>query len=212
MSKQPFPGNQIPAARINPSAQYFLQQIPLPNARGRSLNYVGTPSSETENQFLIKSDYYFGKQQLTGSYFFTDYKRPPVIPTGNVLASTGSGNRVRVQNVSVNHTYMSFSDASLRQYVRTGSSARRLAVQRAFWFPRCRCQIAAPDPPELSLSVSGNFSIGTNHIGDFDRSDFTFREVATKQAGAHELKFGGEAVRLTNHIINTFQMAGSIYI
>ncbi len=209
VSKQPFPGNQIPAARLNQSAQYFLQQIPLPNGSGRNLNYVGTPSSETEDQFLIKSDYYFGKQQLTGSYFFTDYKRPPVIPTGNVLASTGSGNRVRVQNVSVNHTYM-VSPTLL--FVSTFGLARQRGGSLSsapFGFPDAGVKIAAPDPPELSMSVSGNFSIGTSHIGDFDRSDFTFREVATKQAGAHELKFGGEVVRLTNHIINTFQMAGS---
>jgi len=209
VSKLPFPGNQIPVARISPAAQYFLKQIPLPNGTGRNLNYSGTPSSETENQFLVKSDYYVGKQQFTGSYFFTDYKRPPVIPSGNVLASTGSGNRVRVQNVSINHTYMS---SPTLLFVSTFGLARQRGGSLSsapFSFPDAGVKIASPDPPELSLSVSGNFSIDTNHIGDFDRSDFTFREVVTKQAGSHELRFGGEAVRLTNHIINTFQMAGS---
>jgi hypothetical protein len=209
VSKQPFPGNQIPASRISPVAQYFLKEIPLPGASGRNLNYVGTPSSENEDQFLIKSDYYLGKQQFTGSYYFTDYKRPPVIPTGNVLASTGSGNRVRVQNVSVNHTYM--SSPTLLFVTTFGLSRQRggSLSSAPFGFPDAGVKIAAPDPPELSLSVSGNFSVSTNHIGDFDRSSFTFREVATKQTGSHELKFGGEAVRLTNHIINTFQMAGT---
>ena len=78
-----------------------------------------------------------------------------------------------------------------------------------FSFPDAGVKIAAPTPPELVLSASGNFSIGTSHIGDFDRSSFTFREVATKIAGPHEFRFGGEAVRLTNHITNTFQMAGN---
>lgn len=209
VSKQPFPGNQIPAARISPVAQFFLKSIPLPNAQGRNVNYVGTPSSETENQFLIKSDYNFTKQQISGSYYFTDYKRPPVIPTGNVLASTGSGNRVRVQNISINHTY---TNSPTLLFASTFGLARQRGGSLSsapFGFPDAGVRIAAPNPPELTLSVSGNFSIGTNHIGDFDRSDFTFREVATKQAGAHELRFGGEAVRLTNHIINTFQMAGS---
>ena len=31
--------------------------------------------------------------------------------------------------------------------------------------------------------------VKVDHIGDFDRSDFTFREVATKQIGGHELRF-----------------------
>jgi hypothetical protein len=209
VTQQPFPNGQIPANRLSPAAQYFLKQIPQPNGLGRTLNFSGTPSSETENQFLIKSDYNLTKQQISGSYYFTDYSRPPVVPNGNVLASTSSGNRVRVQNVSINHTY---TRSPTLIFVSTFGMARQRGGSLSsapFSFPDAGVKIAAPTPPELSLSVSGNFGIGTNHIGDFDRSDFTFREVATKQAGGHELRIGGEAVRLTNHIINTFQMAGS---
>ncbi len=64
-------------------------------------------------------------------------------------------------------------------------------------------------PPELIVSVTDGFSISTNHLGDFDRGDFTVREVVTKISGRHELRFGGEAVNVRNHIINTFQMAGN---
>ena len=59
------------------------------------------------------------------------------------------------------------------------------------------------------MSVTGAFSINTNHLGDFDRGDVTIREAVTKIQGAHELHFGGEAVRLSNHIINTFRMDGN---
>jgi hypothetical protein len=54
--------------------------------------------------------------------------------------------------------------------------------------------IAAPTPPELVVSVSGFFSISTNHLGNFDRGDYTFRENVTQQQGAHELHFGGEGI------------------
>jgi hypothetical protein len=62
----------------------------------------------------------------------------------------------------------------------------------------------------LIVSVTGGPSINTNHLGDFDRGDFTFRHVATKIAGSHEFRFGGEAVNVRNHLINTFQMAGRV--
>ena len=65
-------------------------------------------------------------------------------------------------------------------------------------------------PPELIVSVTGGFNINTNHLGDFDRGDFTFRHVATKIAGNHEVRMGGEVVRVSNHLINTFQMAGRV--
>ena len=35
-------------------------------------------------------------------------------------------------------------------------------------------------PPELSMSVTGGFGIGTNHLGAFDRGDYTVREVAPR--------------------------------
>jgi len=75
--------------------------------------------------------------------------------------------------------------------------------------PDCPQDSSIKAPPELSLSVTGGFSISTNHLGQFDRGDFTIREVVTKIKGAHGFKFGGEAVRVSNHLINTFQMAGN---
>jgi hypothetical protein len=132
VTRQPFPGNQIPQDRISPVAKYFLKSIPLPNRGGRELNFVGTEQIETENQFMTKVEYNRKGHQLSGRYFFTDYDRPAVIPQDNILAASNAGNAVRVQNVSVTALY-----------------------------------------------------------------------------GPHELHFGGEGVRLSNHIINTFRMDGN---
>ena len=86
-----------------------------------------------------------------------------------------------------------------------------------FGFKEAGARIIGPEdhpeidsPPELIVSVTGGPSINTNHLGDFDRGDFTFRHVGTKIAGSHELRFGGEAVNVRNHLINTFQMAGRV--
>ena len=77
----------------------------MPNRAGRELNFVGTNQIETENQFMTKVDYNLSRHQLSGRYFFTDYDRPAVVPANNILAASSAGNAVRVQNVSVNHTY-----------------------------------------------------------------------------------------------------------
>src|SRR5438034_4117184 len=105
VTRQPFAGNQIPAERISPVAKYFLKWIPLPNRGGRDLNFVGTEQIETENQFMTKMEYNRSGHQISGRYFFTDYDRPAVIPQDNILAASDAGNAVRVQNVSVNHTF-----------------------------------------------------------------------------------------------------------
>ena len=43
----------------------------------------------------------------------------------------------------------------------------------------------------------------------FNRGDYTFREDVTIQRGRHEIHVGGEAVRISNTLVNTFLMAGS---
>jgi hypothetical protein len=216
VSRLPVPGNLIPASRINPVAQYFLKRIPLPNGVGRELNFAGSPIVQTENQFMIKSDYTSGRHQISGRYYFTDFDGPPVVGPANILAATSAGNAVRVQNISINHTW-TVTPAFLINSTFGVNRQRGGSLSSAdFGFAAAGVKVVGPEhvkklnaPPELALSITGGFGIGTNHLGDFDRGDFTIREVATKIIGGHELRFGGEAVRVRNHVINTFQMAGN---
>jgi hypothetical protein len=55
---------------------------------------------------MTKVDYHLTKHQFNGRYFFTDYDEPVVIPTDNLLAASNQAKAVRVQNVSINHTYV----------------------------------------------------------------------------------------------------------
>jgi hypothetical protein len=216
VSRAPVPGNIIPASRINPVSQFFLKRVPLPNGVGRQVTFPGTPITQTENQFMIKSDYNLGKHQLSGRYYYTDFKAPPFVGPENILAASSAGNKVRVQNVSINHTW-SLSPTLLVNSTFGMNRQRGGSLSSAdFGFNAAGVKVLGPEslkslnaPPELALSVTGGFGIGTNHLGDFDRGDFTVREVVTKIRGAHELRFGGEAVRVRNHVINTFQMAGN---
>jgi Carboxypeptidase regulatory-like domain/TonB dependent receptor len=208
VTKVLFPNNQIPADRLSPVAKYFMQFIPLPNGPGRKLSYTGPRDEQTENQFMPKIDYIRGKHQISGRYYFTDFDEPPLIQKDSILAATGQGNAVRVQNLAVSHTY-TFSPTFLTNSWFGWNQQRGGSLSSApFSFPDAGAKIGAPTPPELSLDVSGGFSINTNHLGDFDRGDWTVRENVTAIRGAHELHFGGEAVRVKNHLVNTFLMAG----
>ena len=134
---------------------------------------------------------------------------------GNVLADPSSGNHVKVQSVALNHTFTAsptfLFNTTFGYNQQTGGSLS----SAPFGFHDAGSQILGPQDsaikasPELSLSVSGGFSISTNHFGIFDRGDYSIREVVTKIAGSHELKFGFETVRLYNQLNNTFQMAGN---
>ncbi len=217
VTRQPLVNNQIPANRLSPVALHFLKYIPLPNGENGRLTFPGTPLVQIDNQLMSKVDYSAGKHQFNGRYFFTDYDEPVVIPTDNILAASNQAKAVRVQNVSINHTFAAsptllFNSTFGMNRQRGGSTSTA-----PFGFREAGANIIGPEdhptlesPPELIVSVTGGFNINTNHLGDFDRGDFTFRHVGTKIAGNHELRFGGEAVRVSNHLINTFQMAGRV--
>lgn len=215
VTRQPFPGNQIPLSRFNPVSNYFLNWIPLPNRDGREANFPTTLAKEEENQFMLKADYNLGNHQLSGRYFFTDFDRPSVIPADNVLAATSAGNAVRVQNVSFNHTFTMKPTLMLTSTFGLNRQRGGSLSSAPFGFPDAGVRIANASqsalkaPPELIVSVTGAFSVSTNHLGDFDRGDVTIRENLTWIRGRHEFHFGGEAVRVSNHIINTFRMDGN---
>jgi len=206
----PYVGNQIPTSDFSAPANFFLQHIPLPNGPGRQLTFAGPAVVQNDNQWMTKIDWIHGKNQLSGSYFWTKFTEPPDLISAktNILAADGSGNQVKVQNLSLNDTY-SFSPSLLfNTWFGWDSQTGGSLSGAPFGFPDAGVQVAAPTPPEMSLYVDGFFGFGTNHLGDFGRGDWTIHEDVTWQHGSHELHFGGDVVRLKNHLVNEFTMSG----
>jgi hypothetical protein len=215
VTNQPVPANQIPASRLSPVAQYFNQHIPLPNGPGGQLTFSGSPIRQTDNQFMNKIDYVRGKHQITGRYYFTDFSAPPgIAPLANILAASSAGNQVRVQNVSINHTFTVSPTLLINSTFGLNRQRGGTLSSAPFSYEDAGVHIVGPQdtplkaPPEMGITVTGGFSFTTNHLGQFDRGDFTIREVVTKVRGAHEFRFGGEAVRISNNLNNTANMSG----
>ncbi|HXH49177.1 MAG TPA: carboxypeptidase regulatory-like domain-containing protein [Terriglobia bacterium] len=206
----PYAGNQIPTTDFSAPSNFFLQHIPLPNGPGRQLTFAGPSVVQNDDQWMTKVDWIHGKNQLSGSYFWTKFNEPPDLVSSqtNILAADGSGNQVKVQNLSLNHTY-SFSPTILfNTWFGWDSQTGGSLSGAPYGFPDAGVQIAAPTPPEMSLYVDGSFGFETNHLGDFGRGDWTIHEDVTWQRGSHELHFGGDIVRLKNHLVNEFTMSG----
>jgi hypothetical protein len=206
----PFLGNQIPTTMFSAPSQYFLKYMPLPNGPGRQLTFPGPSLVQNDDQWLAKIDWVHGKNQLSGSYFWTRFNEPPDVTTSktDILAADGSGNQVKVRDLSLNHTYSASPGLLFNTWFGWDSQTGGSISGAPFGFPDAGVQIAAPTPPELSLSTGGFFSINTNHLGDFDRGDWTIHEDVTMQRGSNELHLGGDLVRPRNHLVNTFTMAG----
>src|SRR5207253_6091737 len=199
-----------PTTSFSPPSVYFLQFIPTPNGSGHELTYVGPRAVQNEDEFMAKIDYNRGKHQLSGRYFYTLFTQSPQIQEVNVLALDSSGNHVRVQNVAINDSYSASPTLLFSTWfgwhLQTGGSLSGAP----FSFPDAGVKIASQTPPELSLPVDGYFDIETNHKGDFDRGDYSIRENVTFTKERHEIHFGGEVVRLKNHLRNAFLQSPTI--
>jgi hypothetical protein len=203
------PFNQLP--QIDPVAQFFLQHIPLPNGGGNILNFLGPPQVQNEDEAMGKLDYSLGKNhRFSGHYFQTYFRQPPASAQQNLLAADSNGNHVRVQNVAVNHTYTKSPTLLFNTWfgweLQTGGSLSGAP----FGLADAGMNVAQTKPAELSVFVNNYFSINTNHNGDFDRGDTTIRENVTLVHNRHELHFGGELVRLTNHLRNEYLQNANI--
>lgn len=205
-----FAGNAIPVTDFSAPSNFFLQHIPLPNGPGRQLTYAGPSIVQNDNQWMPKIDWIHGKNQLTGSFFWTKFDEPPDIAAAqkNILAADGNGNQVKIQNLSLNDSYSYSPTLLFNTWFGWDSQTGGSLSGAPFGFPDAGVHIAAPTPPELSLGVSGFFGFNTNHLGDFNRGDWTIHEDVTMQRGSHELHIGGDVVRPRNHLVNTFTMSG----
>lgn len=206
----PFANNQIPVSRFSAPSQALLAKIPLPNGPNGQLTYAGPSLVTNDNQYLGKVDYLTGRNQVSGSFFWTRFDEPPDIADANrnILAVDGNGNRVTIKNLAINDTYTLSPRTLFLTWFGWDSQTGGSLSGAPFSFPSIGVHIAAPTPPELVASVSGFFSISTNHLGNFDRGDYTLREDVTLQRGSHEMHIGGEAVRVFNNLVNTFTMSG----
>jgi hypothetical protein len=208
----PFDHNQIPRSRLSAPTQFFLERIPLPPGPGGQLTFPGAAARPYEDEGTAKIDYLLGRQHFSGRYSATDFRQPPVAASvSNILAADAQGNQVRVQSVSGNYLYMASPTLLVEGNIGYNRQRGGSLSSAPFSFADAGVQIApASIPPgELAVTTGGAFTINTAHPGIFNRDDYNLRGMVTAIRGRHELRFGMDATRLLNQIVNTFTQAGS---
>jgi hypothetical protein len=218
-TKQPFPGNIIPASMINPYALKAIQRIFPPNVtispNGITPNVVVTPpSGDTYNQFIVRMDGQdvntFGKQtQMFGRF---SYINGDVF--SNNLAPLTTLNRFDHDRNAVYQATTSFSPTTVNvfrmgyqreftPFVWAGSGgsdniSKDLGLNNTTTNPR---DFAAPNFSLVGFSgTGGGFNLQTvsNH--------YIFADDVTKIIGGHTVMWGAE-VRHTNLLEETSTFA-----
>lgn len=219
-TRQPFPGNTIPSARISPVATRVLELFPLPNRAGISGNYLAQPVlKETESQFNGRWDrrlspadqltlrYNYGRQHLLEPFAEESTDIPGF---GDIVRNTGHNAMVHHQRVFGPHTIHTLRIGFGRASRRALPQNYRTDVGRLWgvgWL-----NVRPRDFGFPFINVSGYSPVGDVTQLPIDRHTTTYQlsESVALTHGNHGWKAGGEIRHLRLAGILDFLARGSL--
>jgi len=117
--REAFPGNQIPASRIDPRALKLLQLYPMPNQGGLNNNYVVNRNNDDDTHaFDMRVDHNFSSNdRFFARYSFSNNHKIRPSPFDGDADGGGfneGDEKVRVNGLAASHTHM-FSDTLINE-------------------------------------------------------------------------------------------------
>jgi len=197
VTRTPFPNNQIPASRFDPTTLVMQKYWPLPNEPGTVNNYVlNFPAGANSNQVMGRLDHSFNdKQRLLARYSWWHVGNSPGDPFHNL---TGNNNyHLGVNQIVLGYTYTitpaliaDFRGAYLRENF--PSFASSVGADMSQFGPAWAA--IGPQLP-FRLYPAENITGGFRPLaasGQLNRNnDYFYTGSVTKIEGRHTIKFGG---------------------
>ncbi len=192
----PFPGNIIPASRLDPVAQKFTAAfLPLPNVNGNQLTYnLSIPY--TDDQFTGRIDHNFSdRSRIMVRYFFDDNH----YNNADSLIAFQSTYDWPTHNAAISHQY-TFSPTATN--TATVTFNRNTFIRSPLPTPAApdwaslgcvSCVVVHPPsvPTDWSLSVSGGIGVRSSDAYFSYMQNFQFIDSFNKSIGNHLLTMGG---------------------
>ncbi len=180
-TRAPFPGNAIPAGRIDPVARALLQRYPPPTSDGTANNYARLGSERTsQRQADLRIDHRFGDRDQAFarvSYAADDVTPVTPLPDGSGTITSGAPGPQRTHAFGLASSYQRSIGTSGFHELRVGYT-RRALVRRGLGVP--------------TITIDGYQQLGSppNTASDF-RTDVTqLVDAMTWVAGRHTWKAG----------------------
>lgn len=198
-ARQQFPGNVIPASRLNVSAAKAVQLYPQPNRPGIASNLLVTPRTKTRRDAMdFKVDYYIGpKDSVYGRFSMQpiDSSNPPRLYNfiGDPPNATSTTDNYAAQ---FNHTH-TFAPNLLNEfrfgYLNT-NSINGASAENLKGYLGDQIGIPANDPLAISfpqLDIRGWDQLGfARPFNNSQQAGFQFDDTVSLLKGRHGLKFG----------------------
>jgi hypothetical protein len=223
--RAPFPGNLIPASRLDPAVRKITNLIPLPTSTAATRNFIFSPTlAQRTDQFDARLDQNVGTSDrffFKYSYDNTSLVIPGSLPVGTntlgipispFLTADGadSGTDTTLKNWSATINYVKVVSPTVVNETRIGAVRWNQYI----------LPLGNPFPTAEKLGIPGinindksgglpSFTItGFRSLGDSNTYpensqtiSFQYEDILTVVKGTHTLKFGGQFVR---HRFNGF--------
>jgi hypothetical protein len=207
-TSQPFPGNIIPANRLDPAGLNFAKELPKGTANG--LVFFAVPTIELFNEYTARVDQDLtAKDHLFGHYYYNFFQINGTFDPTNLLTYKDAAN-IRFQSalLSEAHTFTSnllnnivvnyTRDIAARQPLSTAQDVADFGVN--IWQPSTKAI--------QQVSVAGFFSMGDAPTAVFERNNYTLADDLHYVHGHHNFGFGVHLELTKNDISNLFQQPG----
>jgi len=204
-----FPGNIIPASRINPTSAAMFKWWAPPNGPGTVNNYsVNATTKPVLNQYIARLDWDASeKQRIFGRYTYHHSLSPSALPYG-YLPNPSTGHNA-VQQFVLGDSYtaspttiLDFRLSYFRDTSFTGATGIPFDLSFTGWPAATIAQLGAsccgPVIPRVAvsgLSVNG----GSGQQIFVTEENYAISGSETKILGRHTIRFGGEFRRAPNN-------------
>lgn len=201
---EPFPGNIIPTADIDPDAAIIAKYFPQPNQPGSVSNYVRlVPQFNNVDQGFVRIDQKLTEKDSLFGHYAISHKRAILYPS--TIDSFGDLDSFHAQNFTLQETH-SFNPTRINQLVLGYSRyLRDESAQQRYPGVAQQLNIAGVDPnPALigfpAISIQGYAGIGEDSQAPTLLINETkeLRDTLTTIHGKHSIKVGTDIMRIRN--------------
>ena len=211
-TRNPFPGNIIPANRISPIAQYYLQFLPAGNAAG--VAQVGANNIQENNYLTVRTDHNFTKNQILNFTYnrFGSDDASPFAFGGASVPGFGSTNLDTSQNYIGRYTYVitpnvvNYFLVSYSKNNQPGVAPINSTTPAQIGFSaNFVAEGSLAGPPQIRLLDRG-IILGNSIQGPQRRitENIQFQDSLSYVIGSHRLKFGFDTTKYKQDTDFTF--------
>ena len=204
-----FPGNIIPASRIDPVAKQILSFYPEPNATlAGGLNYFAAPSTNKQTwQWLTRFDQNFS--DIDKGFFRMGQYQPNSNAVPNIpnIANNSTAGGWRDTQIVIGETHV-FTASMVNEFRAGFVQEHNYTINTEGPAPQLGLKGVALDQFP-TVSVTGFATLGASATsGDRDRS-WVFNDALSIQRGSHTIKFGGDFRRQMYNNYSPGKLSGS---